>query len=110
MSDPYREPRPISPERLALLSIDSVKHEDYMVEMQATFLFDPYTPDWPGELSRAVSTLTKVISDAAVNAERKRERKGATQYEGMGVPPVLGECECGCQSSSESDLNLPVVK
>jgi len=86
MSDPYREPRPLSPERLSLFSIDCVQHEDYMVKVSATFLFNPYTPDWEGELSRAVSTLTKVISDAAVNAERKRERKGAKQYEGLAIP------------------------
>ena len=86
MSDPYREARPTSPERLSLFSIDSVKQDEYMVELQATFLFNPYTPDWEGELSRAVSTLTKVISDSAVKAERKRERLGAEQYEGLAIP------------------------
>ena len=35
MGNRYREPRPLSPERLSLKSIDSVKHEDYMVEVQA---------------------------------------------------------------------------
>ena len=43
MGNRYREPRPLSPERLSLKSIDSVKHEDYAIEVQATFLFDPYS-------------------------------------------------------------------
>jgi len=91
MGDRYREPRPISPERLSLFSIDCVQHEDYMVKVSATFLFNPYTPDWEGELSRAVSTLTKVISGAAVKAERKRERKGAAQYESLVLPTDIQE-------------------
>jgi len=84
MGNRYREPRPHSPERLSLKSIDSVKHEDYAVEVQATFLFDPYTPDWEGELSRAVVVLSKVISDGAERAERKRERKSREEYAGIG--------------------------
>jgi hypothetical protein len=83
MGNRYREPRPHSPERLSLKSIDSVKHEDYAVEVQATFLFDPYTPDWEGELSRAVVVLSKVISDGAERAERKRERKSREEYAGI---------------------------
>ena len=86
MSDRYREPRATSPERLALLSINSVTQDEYMVEVQATFLFDPHTPDWPGELSRAVTTLTNVISGASHRALKKRERKGAKQYEDLVVP------------------------
>ncbi len=84
MGNRYREPRPHSPERLSLKSIDSVKHEDYAIEVQATFLFDPYTPDWEGELSRAVVVLSKVISDGAERAERKRERKSREEYAGIG--------------------------
>ncbi len=84
MGNRYREPKPLSPERLSLKSIDSVKHEDYAVEVQATFLFDPYTPDWPGELSRSVVVLSKVISDGAERAERKRERKSRKEYAGIG--------------------------
>jgi len=84
MGNRYREPRPLSPERLSLKSIDSVKQDQYMVEVQATFLFDPYTPDWPGELSRAVAVLSKVISDGAERAERKRERKSREEYAGIG--------------------------
>jgi len=84
MGNRYREPRPLSPERLSLKSINSVKHEDYAVEVQATFLFDPYTPDWEGELSRAVVVLSKVISDGAERAERKRERKSREEYAGIG--------------------------
>ena len=84
MGNRYREPRPLSPERLSLKSIDSVKHEDYTVEVQATFLFDPYTPDWEGELSRAVVVLSKVISDGAERAERKRELKSREEYAGIG--------------------------
>jgi len=84
MGNRYREPRPHSPERLSLKSIDSVKHEDYAVEVQSTFLFDPYTPDWEGELSRAVAVLSKVISDGAERAERKRERKSCEEYAGIG--------------------------
>jgi hypothetical protein len=86
MSDRYREPRPLSPERLSLLSIDSVHHSDGVVKLSVTFSFDPYTPDWEGELPRAVTVLAKVIADAADNAKRKRERKGAKQYEGLVVP------------------------
>jgi len=89
MSDPYREPRPLSPERLALLTIDSVRRTGGTVEVQATFMFDPYTPEWEGELSHAVSTLTSVISEAADRAQRKRERKSAAQYEGLVVPTDL---------------------
>ena len=84
MGNRYREPRPLSPERLSLKSIDSVKQDQYMVEVQATFLFDPYTPDWEGELSRAVVVLSKVISDGAERAERKRERKSREEYAGIG--------------------------
>ena len=84
MGNRYREPRPLSPERLSLKSIDSVKHEDYAIEVQATFLFDPYTPDWEGELSRSVVVLSKVISDGAERAERKRERKSREEYAGIG--------------------------
>ncbi len=84
MGNRYREPRPLSPERLSLKSIDSVKHEDYAIEVQATFLFDPYTPDWEGELSRAVVVLSKVIIDGAERAERKRERKSREEYAGIG--------------------------
>jgi len=97
MSDPYREPRPSSPERLSLFSLEYAKHEDYMVKLSATFLFNPFTPDWEGDLPRAVTVLAKVVADAADNAKRKRERKGAAQYEGL----VVGECECGCGSHSE---------
>jgi len=89
MSDPYREPRPLSPERLTLLTIDSVRRTGGMVEVQATFLFDPYTPEWEGELSHAVSALTDVISDGADRAKRKRQRKSAAQYEGLVVPTDL---------------------
>jgi hypothetical protein len=91
MGDPYREPRPLSPERLSLFSIDCVQHEDYMVKVSATFLFNPYTPDWEGELPRAVTVLTKAVSDAAVNAERKRERKRAAQYESLVLPTDIQE-------------------
>ena len=83
MSNPYREPRPHSPERLSLKSIDSVKHEDYEIEVKATFVFDPYTPDWEGELSRAVTVLSKVICDGRERAERKREQKSREEYAGI---------------------------
>jgi len=82
MGNRYREPRPLSPERLSLKSINSVKHEDYAVEVQATFLFDPYTPDWEGELSRAVVVLSKlfltVLSalSVSVNASPARNTQG----------------------------------
>ena len=91
MSDPYREPRPTSPERLSLFSIDCVQHEDYMVKVSATFLFNPYTPDWEGDLPRAVTVLAKVVSDASLNAERKRERKGAEQYKNLVLPTENGD-------------------
>jgi len=84
MGNRYREPRPHSPERLSLKSIDSVKQDQYAIEVQATFLFDPYTPDWEGELSRAVVVLSKVITDGAERAERKRERKSREEYAGIG--------------------------
>jgi hypothetical protein len=83
MGNRYREPRPLSPERLSLHTIDSVKHEDYAVEVQATFLFDPYTPDCNERLSRAVEVLSKVISDSSQRAERKRERKSRDEYAGV---------------------------
>ena len=85
VSDPYREPRPLSPERLSLLSIDGVRHKDHMVKMQATFLFDPWTPDHPGELSRAVTVLSNVIADSEGYACAERERLGAEQYEDLVV-------------------------
>jgi hypothetical protein len=89
MSDPFREPRPLSPERLSLLSIDGVKHKDYMIEMQATFLFDPWTPDWPGELSRAVTVLSNVIADSEGYACAERERLGAEQYKDLTIPTSI---------------------
>jgi hypothetical protein len=88
MGDRYREPRALSPERLSLKSIESVKNEDSMVELTATFLFDPWSPDWEGELSRAVSVLTQVVADAASKAAKKRERKSAEQYADLPVEGI----------------------
>jgi len=84
MGNPYREPRPLSPERLSLNSIDSVKHKDHMVEVQATFLFHPWTPDWEGELSRAVLVLNNVIMDSSESAGAEREQKSRDEYAGIG--------------------------
>jgi hypothetical protein len=89
MSDPFREPRPLSPERLSLLSIDGVRHKDYMIEMQATFMFNPWEPDWPDELSRAVTVLNNVINDSAEYARAKRERLGAEQYKDLTIPTSI---------------------
>jgi hypothetical protein len=93
VSDPYREPRPLSPERLSLLSIDGVRHKDHMVKMQATFLFNPWEPDWPDELSRAVTVLNNVINDSAEFARAKRESLRAEQYEDLVVLEDEGESD-----------------
>jgi len=82
MGNRYREPRPHSPERLSLKSIDSVKHEDYAVEVQATFLFDRThltgRANFLGRLSFYLKSSLTVLSalSVSVNASPARNTQG----------------------------------
>lgn len=87
MGSPYREPRPRSPERIRLKSIDSVsfeEHDGYVddaVTIQATFTYYTWCCGDSHEIVDAVAALEKAIQDAHDRAERKRLKKAQAEHD-----------------------------
>ena len=81
MGSPYREPRPRSPERIRLKSIDSVKFEEHdgyvddVVTVQATFTYYTWCCHDAHEMCDAVEAMHRAIEDSANRAEKKRQKK-----------------------------------
>lgn len=82
MGSPYREPRPRSPERLKLRSIDSARLEESdVVTVQATFTYYTWCCGDSHEIVDAVAVLEKAIQDAHDRAENKRLKKLQTEHD-----------------------------
>ena len=87
MGSPYREPRPKSPERIRLKSIDSVKFEEHdgyvddSVTIQATFTYYTWCCHDSHEICDAVEALHLAIQDSADRAEKKRQKKLSAEHE-----------------------------
>ena len=82
MGSPYREPRPRSPERIRLRSIDSAGFEDGdVVTVQATFTYYTWCCSDSHEIVDAVAALEKAIQDAHDRAERKRRKKAQAEHD-----------------------------
>ena len=87
MGSQYREPRPKSPERIRLKSIDSVCFEerdgyvDDAVTVQATFTYYTWCCHNSHEMCDAVEALHKAIEEAASRAERKRSKKARAEHD-----------------------------
>jgi len=86
MGSPYREPRPKSPERIRLKSIDSVKFEEHdgyvddSVTIQATFTYYTWCCSDSHEIVDAVAALEKAIQESHDRAERKRRKKAQAEH------------------------------
>lgn len=75
MGSQYREPRPKSPERLRLVSIDSVRFDDEnydSVVVKATFTYDKWCCNGMHEIADAVSALDRTVQSGKDKAEKKR--------------------------------------
>lgn len=87
MGSRYREPRPKSPERIQLQSIDSArfdKHDGYVddaVTIQATFTYYTWCCRDFHEIVDAVAALEKAIQDSHDRAERKRRKKAQAEHD-----------------------------
>lgn len=81
MGSPHREPRPKSPERIRLRSIDSAGFEDGdAVTVQATFTYYTWCCSDSHEIVDAVAALEKAIQDSHDRAERKRLKKAQAEH------------------------------
>lgn len=84
MGSKYREPRPRSPEKLQLKSIDSARFEEEysgdVVTVQATFHYYTWCCNDTHEIVDAIRTLEKAIQDASLRAERKRTKKAQAEH------------------------------
>ena len=82
MGSPYREPRPKSPERIKLRSIDSAGFEDGdSVTVQATFTYYTWCCHDAHEICDAIEALHKAVEESAERAERKRSKKARAEHE-----------------------------
>lgn len=87
MGSRYREPRPKSPERIKLDSIDSAlfeEHDGYVrdaVTVKATFTYYTWCCGESHEIVDAVAALEKAIQDAHDRAERKRRKKAQAEHD-----------------------------
>lgn len=73
MGSEYREPRPKSPERLELINFQSAGFdENGSLRIVAEFRYEPWCCNGSHEISDAVVTLEKVISEASEKAEEIR--------------------------------------
>lgn len=85
MGSRHREPRPKSPERIRLKSIDSVRfdeHDGYVddaVTVQATFTYYTWCCHDAHEMCDAVEALHEAIEQSTNRAERKRNKKAKAE-------------------------------
>lgn len=86
MGSRYREPRPKSPERLRIKSIDSARfdshdgYEDDAVTIQATLTYYTWCCHNSHEIVDAIAALEKAIQSAVLRAEKKRSKKAQEEH------------------------------
>lgn len=82
MGSAYREPRPKSPERINLKSIDFAGFDDSCdsVKIEATFVYYTWCCNGSHEISDAVAALERLVSEASERAEKKRLKKAREEY------------------------------
>lgn len=86
MGSRYREPRPRSPERIRLRSIDSARFEEHdgyvddSVTIQATFTYYTWCCHDSHEIVDAVAALERAIQDAHDRSEKKRLKKSQEEH------------------------------
>lgn len=81
MGSPYREPKPQSPERLHLINFKEVGFDgDGALRVVAEFRYEPWCCNGSHEISDAVVTLEKVVSEAAKAAEDIRSSLALEEF------------------------------
>lgn len=87
MGSPNREPRPRSPERLNIKSIETVKPdpEGWKVDVTLTISYDPWdTASNDHELKDAVVAVYEAIDGSRSRAENSRLKKLEKEYKDIG--------------------------
>ena len=81
MGSEWREPRPTSPERLTIKSIDKVKAVNSdIVSISVTFSYEPWCCTGPHELADAVKAVERAIQESSEASLAFREAKLEEEY------------------------------
>lgn len=91
MGSPYREPRPQSPERLRLKSIDfaGFDPESGHLVVQASFTYDTWCCSDSHEITDAILAVSETFEAASTMAEEERLKNLHKEYEGVLDEPDL---------------------
>lgn len=85
MGSPYREPRPKSPERLSVKSIDFAGHdpEDGQTIVTVSFVYDRWCCNGSHEVLDAITAVMETFEAASEMAEKERLDNLSKEYEGI---------------------------
>ena len=81
MGSEWRSPKPTSPERLTIKSIDKVKAVNSdIVSISVTFSYEPWCCTGPHELADAVKAVERAIQESSEASLAFREAKLEEEY------------------------------